>query len=75
LRASSAVRRLWEKVRESARKECKVPLLLVYDKGKPGGLIIVHENDLATVASELAAGRASPQPSPMNSDEITPSMG
>src|SRR5262249_37238759 len=68
LRASSSVRSLWEKTRELARRERKVPVLLLYAKGKPGVLIVVHENDLAAVASELAhswqaaqGGRDAPQ--------------
>src|SRR5262245_28898632 len=75
LRASSSVRSLCEKTRELARRESKVPVLMLYAKGKPGGLIVVHENDLAAVASELATERAGPEPSPPNTDEITRSMG
>lgn len=53
LRASSAVRTLWEKTAEFAKRECKTPVLVLYDKGKQGGLVICHERDLATVAAEL----------------------
>ena len=54
LRASSSVRSLWEKTRDLARRERKVPVVALYDKRKPGALIVVHENDLAAVAAELA---------------------
>jgi hypothetical protein len=54
-RASSAVRNLWEQTRDRARKERKTPVLMLFDKGKPGALIVVHQDDLATVAVELAA--------------------
>jgi hypothetical protein len=66
MRASSAVRNLWEQTRDRARKERKTPVLALYDKGKPGGLIVVHQDDLAAVAAELArpsdAGSADPRP-------------
>jgi hypothetical protein len=55
LRASSAVRNLWEQTRDRARKERKTPVLTLFDKGKPGALIVVHQDDLAAVAAELAA--------------------
>jgi hypothetical protein len=53
LRAASAVRTLWERTRYSARRERKTPVLILYAKGKPGGLVIVHQDDLAAVAGEL----------------------
>ena len=55
LRASSSVRSLWEKVRDLARRERKTPVLMLYSKHKPGALVVVHEDDLAAVAAELAA--------------------
>jgi hypothetical protein len=37
---------------------------MLYSKHKPGALIVVHENDLAVVATELAAARdQGPEPS------------
>lgn len=60
LRASSAVRSLWERVRKLARAEGKVPVLVLYAKGKAGGLVVVHEDDLAAVAAELEALRQRP---------------
>jgi hypothetical protein len=65
LRASPAIRTLWEKTAALARREGKVPVLAIYAKGKPGALIVVHEMHLANVAAELktAPGRE-PEPSP-----------
>jgi hypothetical protein len=60
-RATSSVRSLWEKTRKLARRERKVPVVMLYDKRKPGGLVVVHENDLAAVAAELAKDRQAAQ--------------
>jgi hypothetical protein len=54
LRKASATRTLWEQTKALARREGKVPVLALYAKGKPGALLVVHENDLAAVAAELA---------------------
>jgi hypothetical protein len=54
LRAASSVRSLWERTREQARREGKTPVLVLYAKGKPGGLIVAHQDDVAAVAAELA---------------------
>jgi hypothetical protein len=69
LRAASSIRTLWEKTREAARRERKAPVLMLYAKGKPGALIVVHEDDLEAVAAELpiAPGRT-PEPSPWIQD-------
>jgi hypothetical protein len=56
-RAATAVRALWEATRQAARKEGKTPLLVIFDKGKAGGLIVCHEDDLAAVAAEHVAAR------------------
>ncbi|MBV8312731.1 MAG: hypothetical protein JO344_20290 [Planctomycetaceae bacterium] len=58
VQAASAVRTLWEKARTAARKEGKTPVLMLYAKGKPGGLVVCHAADLAKVAAELAGPRA-----------------
>jgi len=55
LRQCSAVRTLWERTRELARKELKTPVLMLYAKQKAGALVVVHQDDLAAVARELAA--------------------
>jgi hypothetical protein len=49
LRAASAVRTLWDRTRRAR----KTPVLVLYTKGKPGGLIVVHQDDVAAVAVEL----------------------
>jgi hypothetical protein len=66
LRASSATRRLWEETRALARREDKTPVLALFAKGKPGALLVVHQDDLAAVAACLADDQASvdPEPSP-----------
>jgi hypothetical protein len=58
LRAVSAVRTLWERTREAARREQKTPVVILFSKGKPGGLIVVHQDDLPTVAREMAGRSA-----------------
>ena len=62
LRAASAVRTLWERTRDAARRERKTPVVILYAKGKPGGLVIVHQDDLAAVAAELAPFALGSQP-------------
>ena len=61
LRASSAVRSLWEKTAAMAKKERKTPVLAIFDKGKQGGLLVFHEDDLVKIAAELAAAQATPE--------------
>jgi hypothetical protein len=57
LRASSSVRSLWDETRRRARLEGKVPVLMLYAKGKTGGLVVCHEGDLAELLEAVAAGR------------------
>ena len=57
LRAASSVRSLWEQTRDRAPREGKTPVLVLFAKGKPGGLIVTHQDDLAAVAAELARTR------------------
>jgi hypothetical protein len=54
LRASSSVRSPWEKARNLARRERKMPVPTLYSKHEPGALIAVHESDRAVVETELA---------------------
>jgi hypothetical protein len=69
LRASSSVRTLWEKTAGLARREGKTPVLMLYAKGKTGGLVVVHEMHLAAVAAELKTAPArEPEPSPHIAD-------
>jgi hypothetical protein len=64
VRAKSPVHSLYEKTRKSARREHKIPVVILCAKGKPGALIVVHQNDLAVVAAELEAGRVGPEHAP-----------
>jgi hypothetical protein len=41
------------------RKEGKVPVLALADKGRPGFLVCIHSDDLETVAVENIAAHAS----------------
>ncbi len=69
LRASSSVRNLWESTRELARRERKTPVLMLYAKGKPGALVVVHQDDLGAVADELTVAPEQPrEPSPWLQD-------
>jgi hypothetical protein len=70
-RAASSVRSLWEKTRELARREHKIPVLMLYDKGKRGALIVVHECHVGAVAGELAKARQASQGTyPAREDEV-----
>jgi hypothetical protein len=55
LRASSAVRSLHDASRALAVREEKTPVLALFDKGRPGFLLVVHVDDMATVLAEFAA--------------------
>lgn len=57
MRASSATRNLWEATAALAKKESKTPLLMLYAKGKKGGLIVFHEDHIEAVCAELLAAR------------------
>jgi hypothetical protein len=46
LRARHAVRSLWEATAKLAKKEGKTPVLALYDKGKRGSLLVIHQDDL-----------------------------
>jgi hypothetical protein len=47
LKAKTALRSLWEATKAKARREKKLPVLVTFDKGRQGGLVTVHEDDLA----------------------------
>jgi len=53
VRARSATWALWKAAAKKAAKERKTPVLVLYEKGKHGGLWIVHENDLLLLADEI----------------------
>jgi hypothetical protein len=69
LRAASSVRTLWEKTAALARLEAKTPVLMLYAKGKTGGLVVCHESHLRTIAAELITAPERPlEPSPWLQD-------
>lgn len=58
LRQAHAVRSLHDEVKAHARREGKVPVVVLHDKGRPGALVCVHTDDLAEVLAEYAAAHA-----------------
>jgi hypothetical protein len=56
LRASWAVRGLWKETSDKARLEGKTPVLVLFEKGKPGALIVVHQDHFAEGAREVGDG-------------------
>jgi hypothetical protein len=51
--AVSGIRTLRERTQDAARGERKTPVVILYAKGKPDSLVIVHQDGLAAVAAEL----------------------
>jgi hypothetical protein len=49
---------LFEATKELARREGKVPVLMLADKGKPGFLVVVESSDLPTIVAKYAAANA-----------------
>jgi hypothetical protein len=60
LRPRHTVRALHDKAKKQAAKEGKTPVLALFDKNRPGCLIVIHSDDLAAVLAELAAEDAHP---------------
>jgi hypothetical protein len=54
LRERHAVRTLYDKVKEKAGREKKLPVLTLYDKGRPGCLIVIHSDNLDGFVAEQA---------------------
>lgn len=52
LRASCAIRNLFDKTAGLAKKEKKVPVLMLAAKFRPGFLVVVHSDDLAEFYSK-----------------------
>jgi hypothetical protein len=50
--AKQAVRTLWRATALLAAKEKKTAVLVLYEKGKRGGLVVVHEDDLDAMILE-----------------------
>ncbi len=47
---------LWDDTAELAKKEKKIPVVALCEKGRPGFFILVHSSDLVQVASEYDGG-------------------
>lgn len=60
LKANHAVRTLFDKTRELARKEGKTAVLALASKHKPGVLVCIHSDDLAAVLREFAVANDLP---------------
>ena len=56
LRATHAARTLYDETRALAKKEGKVPVVALADKGRPGFLICVHSDDWDAVVAEYLKG-------------------
>jgi hypothetical protein len=56
LREQHSARTLHDATRELSRREKKIPVLCLADKGRPGFLICVHSTDWEEVIAEYAAG-------------------
>jgi hypothetical protein len=55
LRISHSVRSLHDITKRLAAKEGKTPVLTLFDKNRPGFLLVVHCDDLPVVLAEYAA--------------------
>jgi hypothetical protein len=55
LRQQHAARTLHDATKRLAAKENKTPVLTLFDKGRPGCLLVVHSDDLTAVMAEFAA--------------------
>src|SRR5262249_15615877 len=55
LRDRPTVRTLHDGTKKKATKERKTPVVVLFDKQRPGCLIVVHSDDLAVVLAEYAA--------------------
>jgi hypothetical protein len=53
-REKHSVRTLWEETKVKAKKEGKVPVLVLWDKGRQGPLVVMHEDDQIYLAAERA---------------------
>jgi len=60
MRAKCTARTLWNETKALAKAEGKIPVLALYEKGKHGALIVVHQDDLRAVAMEMVMGEGLP---------------
>jgi hypothetical protein len=58
LRETHSVRTLHDATRKLATKEGKTPVLCLFDKGRPGFLLVIHSDDLRAVFEAWQAARA-----------------
>lgn len=61
LRNRHTTRTLHDATKRLAGREGKTPVLALFDKGRPGFLLVVHSDDLAAVTSEFAAALTDPE--------------
>jgi hypothetical protein len=66
LRACHTTRMLHDATKKRAAKEGKVPVLKLFEEGRLGFLVVVHSDDLASVANEVGSGTT-------NREDLTPS--
>jgi hypothetical protein len=55
VRETNTTRTLWEATKLLAKKEHKTPVLTLFDKGRQGCLVVVHQDDFRAVAAEYLA--------------------
>jgi hypothetical protein len=55
LRDRHTARTLHDATKKKAMKEKKIPVLCLFDKNRPGALVVIHSDDLAVVLAEFAA--------------------
>src|SRR5262249_4925038 len=64
LRATCAVRSLYEAIRPRAKAEGKIPVLALSSKRRPGTLLVVHSSDLPARLAVFAGAGAEPADPP-----------
>jgi hypothetical protein len=62
LKAKDAAITLFDATRALARKEGKVPLLMLSKKGRPGFVLVCDPSDLPRIAAEMAATLSTTEP-------------
>jgi hypothetical protein len=61
LRERHTTRRLHDATKKLATREGKTPVLALFDKNRPGFLLVVHSDDLPVVLAEYTAALPSKQ--------------